>query len=146
MNKIIALCFAAMFLAMFTTGDLIAAEKTKPAQKKAATKKSVKANVPKMIETFLGTVTGTDKEKKTLTVRASYAAQYYVNEDSILEKEFVMDEEDITFDISQARFAGCGPQGCTKEQDIKTGDHVRVAYAMKGNMFIAHAVLKIGKR
>jgi len=46
MNKIIALCFAAMFLAMFTTGDLIAAEKTKPAQKKAATKKISEGECP----------------------------------------------------------------------------------------------------
>lgn len=146
MKKIFILCLALSFLAVFSTGDLIAAEKAQSAKKKTSTNKSVKAPVPKMIETFLGVVAGIDTAKKTLTIRARYAAEYYFDSGSMMEKEFVLDEDDITFDISEAKFAGCGPQSCAKAEDFKTGDHVRVAYERKGDKYIANIVLRIGKR
>ncbi len=137
---------AVLFLAAFSTGDLIGAEKAQPVKQKAATGKTVKAPVREPIETVLGAVTAVDPEKKTLTVRTRYAAEYYFSSGSMREREFVLDEEDITFDISGARLAGCNPQGCAKAEDLKTGDHVRVAYERKDDRYIADIVLRIGKR
>jgi Cu/Ag efflux protein CusF len=146
MKRFLIVACAVLFLVVFSMGDLISAETAQPAKQKAATGKTVKASVPNMIETFLGTVTGVDLEKKTLTVSARYAAEYHFGSGSMREREFVLDEDDITFDISGARFAGCDPQGCAKAEDLKTGDHVRVAFDRKDDNYIANIVLRIEKR
>jgi hypothetical protein len=134
---LIAAC-AVLFLVVFSAGDLISAETAQPAKQRAVVKESAKAEPPKMIETFLGTVTGVDLEKKTLTVRTRYETEYHITKDDTATRELVADEADVTFDIAKARLVGFRGIG-----DIHAGSHVRVGYDRKGEVLIAHTVLRI---
>jgi hypothetical protein len=137
MKKLISLCFAASFLIIFSTADLIAAEKGTPVPKKAASVKTERS----MIQTFAGRVKAVNVERKTITIAALMETEYYLAEKDTLFKEFEVDETDITFDASAAKF-----QGVTDISGVTKGQLVRVGYDKRGSAYIAHTVLLIPKR
>ncbi len=129
---------AVLFLAAFSMGDLIGAEKAQPVKQKAATGKTAKAPVREPIETILGTVTAVDPEKKTLTVRAHYETEYYITGTDTATREFIADDAEVTFDIAKAKLVGF-----TGIRNIHTGSHVRVGYDRKDGTLVAHAVILV---
>ncbi|MDD5007105.1 MAG: hypothetical protein PHU49_04205 [Syntrophorhabdaceae bacterium] len=135
MKRLLIVCFALLFLTVFSAGDLICAEKTQP-------KKTTRAKTERsMIRTFAGKVMNVDTGKKTITIAALMETEYYLQEKDTLFKEFEVDEKDITFDASGAKF-----QGVKDINGITKGQLVRIGYDTKGNAYVAHTVLLIPKR
>jgi hypothetical protein len=135
MKRLLIVCFALMFLTVFSAGDLICAEKTQP-------KKTTRAKTERsMIRTFAGKVKAVDAAKKTITITTVMETEYYLQEKDTVMKEFEVDEKDITFDASRAHF-----QGVKDITGITKGQMVRIGYDTKGDTYIAHTVLLIPKR
>lgn len=138
MKKRSIIFFTAVLTIAFLITGAMAQDKAKAVTKKTTKQKKVKVETPKVIETFLGTVTGVDEARKTLTVRASYGTEYYISGNDVSTREFIADEVDLTFDIAKAKIVGFSRIG-----DIHAGNHVRVGYDKKGETLIAHTVLRI---
>jgi len=137
MKKLLIFCFTVIILTIFSTADLVSAGKGKlqPAKKTPA---KVERS---MIQTFAGRVTNLDTGKKTITIAAVMETEYYLVEGDTLFDEFEVDEKNITFDASKAKFPVVKAiTGITK------GQLVRIGYDKKGNTYIAHTVLVIPKR
>lgn len=137
MQKHFHILFAVLLTVAFIAGAY-AQEKPKEAAKEKPT--------VKVIMTILGTIGAIDVAHKTITVRARYETEYFIHEDTILTREYVLDKEAINFDMSKAKFGGCTGNKCAGIEDLKKGDHVRVAYDKIGDAYVAHTILKIGKR
>lgn len=137
MKRFFVFYFALMFLTIFSTGDLFAAEKAQPQPGKTAPGKTERS----MIQTFAGRVKAVDVEKKTITIAAIMETEYYLSQGDTLFKEFETDERDVTFDASTAKF-----QGVKDISALTKGQLIRVAYDRKGDAYMAHTVLIIPKR
>jgi hypothetical protein len=137
MKKLIALCSTALLLTIFSTGDVFSAETTKPQPAKAVAAKAERS----MIQTFVGRVKAVNVEKKAITIAAMMETEYHFTDKDTLFKEFEVDDRDVTFDASSAKFQGVkGITGIARDQLL------RIGYDMKGNTYIAHTVLLIPKR
>ncbi len=137
MRKLVHVLLAALLTAAFVTGAY-AQEKPNEATKGKPT--------VKVIMTIVGMVRAVDAAGKTITMRPRYETEYYVRKDTVLTREYVADKKPVTIDISKATFGGCGGDKCASIEEIKKGDHIRVAYDKVGGVYVAHTILKIGKR
>jgi len=138
MKKLIVLCFAVMFLTVFSTRDVLCAEKAEPQPEKTTVQKKAERS---MIQTFAGRVKAVNVEKKSITIAAMMETEYYLTGGDTLIKEFETDEKDVTFDASTAKF-----QGVKDISALTKGRLIRVAYDRKGDAYTAHTVLIIPKR
>ena len=134
-------CINILCALLFTTAFLAGAYAQEKPKEAAKGKPTVK-----VIMTILGTVSAVDAARKTITVRSRYEADYYIHDETILMREYVLDKKDVKFDMSKAKFGGCTGDKCASIEDLKKGANVRVAYDKVGDAYVAYTVLKIGKR
>jgi hypothetical protein len=136
MKRFLVLCLASIFLTVLSIGDAVSAGKGKSTPKKTA-KKTERS----VIQTFAGRVKAVDIGKKTITIAALIESEYYLHEKDTLMSEFDVEELDVTFDASQAKFVGV-----KNISGLEKGQLVRIGYDRKGNAYVAHTVLIVPKK
>lgn len=142
--KKVLLMICVLFVGLVFVTGVIAQEKPKASQPAAAAEKAPAkkpAKAKPIVTSFLGDVMDVNADAKTIVVKAKIEMEQIVMGKNDVLKEYVVNEIDIKFDVSKAKYIDY-----KNLDEVKKGDMVRVTYTKKGDSYIAKTVDKITKR